>query len=87
MLFGWIGYSSCPSLAQPNLRALARIEQVFADSSASKGICHRTGLEIVRHLEIACSPRLARKGRIIAHKAPGPFNLADLMSKLERCPD
>ena len=62
MLFDWIGYSSYPSLAQPNLRTLARIEQVFTDSSASIGICHGTGLRIVRHLEIACSPRFGPQG-------------------------
>ena len=49
---------------------------VLADSCACKGICQRTGLEKVRHLEVAylLLQELTRKGRIMVKRIPGQLN-------------
>ena len=56
---------------------------VLTDSSACKGICQRTGLGKVRHLEVAYLwlQDLTRKGRITLKRIPGQLNPADLMTK------
>ena len=50
---------------------------VLTDSSACKGICQRTGLGKVRHLEVAYLwlQDLTRKGRITLKKIPGQLTL------------
>ena len=56
---------------------------MLTDSSACKGICQRTGLEKVRHLEVAYLwlQDLTRKGRITLKKILGQLNPADLMTE------
>ena len=57
--------------------------QVLTDSSASKGICQRTGLGKVRHIDVAYLwlQDVVRRGRVAMKKIPGTANLADLLTK------
>ena len=55
----------------------------MTDSSACKGICQRTGLGKIRHIDVALLwlQDLVRKGRIRMGKIPGKENPADLLTK------
>ena len=57
--------------------------RVLTDSSACKGICQRTGLGKIRHIDVALLwlQYLVRKGRIRMGKIPGKDNPADLLTK------
>ena len=57
--------------------------KILTDSSACKGICQRTGLGKVRHIDVALLwlQDLVRRGRIVMRKIPGSENPADLMTK------
>ena len=57
--------------------------KVLTDSSACKGICQRTGLGKVRHMDVAYSwlQDLVRKGRVGTKKVAGHLNLADMLTK------
>ena len=57
--------------------------KVLTDSSACKGICQRTGLGKVRHIDVALLwlQDMVRKGKVHMKKIPGEFNVADLLTK------
>ena len=57
--------------------------KVLTDSSACKGICQRTGLGKVRHIDVALLwlQDLVRKGRLSIRKVPGKSNVADMLTK------
>ena len=57
--------------------------QVLTDSSACKGICQRTGLGKIRHIDVAYLwlQDMVRRGRVVMKKIPGARNLADLLTK------
>ena len=57
--------------------------RVLADSSACKGICQRTVLGKIRHIDVAMLwlQDLVRKGKIQMSKIPGKENPADLLTK------
>ena len=57
--------------------------RVLTDSSACKGICQRTGLGKIRHIDVAMLrlQDLVRKGKIQVSKIPGKENPADLLTK------
>ena len=57
--------------------------RVLTDSSACKGICQRTGLGMIRHIDVAMLwlQDLVRKGKIQMSKIPGKENSADLLTK------
>ena len=63
-------------------RATVRV-LVLTDSSTCKGICQRTGLGKVRHIDVALLwlQDLVRKGRICVRKVAGKDNPADLLTK------
>ena len=55
----------------------------LTDSSACKGICQRTGLGKIRHIDVALLwlQDLVRKGRVVMKKIPGVKYPADLLTK------
>ena len=57
--------------------------RVLTDSSACKGICQRTGLGKIRHIDVAMLwlQDLVRKGKIQMSKLPGKENPADLLTE------
>ena len=57
--------------------------RVHTDSSACKGICGRTGLGRVRHMDVQYLwlQQAASEGRLSLTKVPGTANPADLMTK------
>ena len=57
--------------------------KVLTDSSACKGICQRTGLGRVRHIDVALLwlQDMVRRGRISMRKVPGKENPADVFTK------
>ena len=57
--------------------------RVLTDSSACKGICQRTGLGKIRHIDVAMLwlQDLVRKGKIQMSKIPGKENPADFLTK------
>ena len=57
--------------------------RVLTDSSACKGICQRTGLGKIRHIDVAMLwlQDLVRKGKIQMFKIQGKENPADLLTK------
>ena len=57
--------------------------RVLTDSSACKGICQRTGLGKIRHIDVAMLSfqDLVRKGKIQMSKIPGKETPADLLTK------
>ena len=57
--------------------------KTLTDSSACKGICQRTGLGKIRHIDVALLwlQDLVRKGRVVMKKIPGVKNPADLLTK------
>ena len=57
--------------------------RVLTDSSACKGICQRTGLGKIRHIDVAMLwlQDLVRKSKIQMSKIPGKKNPADLLTK------
>ena len=56
---------------------------IHTDSSACKGMCGRTGLGKVKHMEVPYLwlQDLVRKGKVIMKKVAGLQNPADLMTK------
>ena len=57
--------------------------RVLTDRSACKGICQRTGLGKIRHIDVAMLwlQDLVRKGKIQMSKLPGKENPADLLTE------
>ena len=57
--------------------------ELYTDSSACKGICARTGLGKVKHMEIVhlWLQGMVRSGRVAIKKVNGKENPADLMTK------
>ena len=57
--------------------------RIFLDSSAAIGICRRTGVGKIRHLDtrLLWIQELVRDGRLDVSKVPGVENPADLMTK------
>ena len=55
----------------------------LTDSSACKGICQRTGIGKIRHIDVAMLwlQELVRKGKIQMSRIPGKENPADLLTK------
>ena len=70
--------AACQDLGMGNMTV-----RVLTDSSACKGICQRTGLGKIRHIDVALLwlQDLVRKGRVVMKKIPGARNLADLLTK------
>ena len=57
--------------------------RVRVDSSAAIGICKRTGVGRIRHLDtrLLWVQELVRSGALLVEKVPGEDNPADLMTK------
>ena len=55
--------------------------RVLTDSSACKGICQRTGLGKIRHIDVALLWLQGAKRQNLEGKIPGKDNPADLLTK------
>ena len=73
--------AACADLGMWEERPVA--VKVLTDSSACKGICQRTGLGKIRHIDVALLwlQDMVRRGKISMRKIPGDSNPADLMTK------
>ena len=74
------GLQTCHFLAEAGYKAVPR---VWSDSSACRGIVHRTGLGRLRHKEIRhmWTQERLQKGEFMLQTVPTSDNVADLMTK------